>query len=951
MAMGRSRALVVEVLGPLRVRDLDGVDRTPTGPLQRRLLALLVLRRGRTLSADAAIDALWPSAAPRDPPAALQNQLSRMRRLLTDGAIASVPGGYRLDPNAVDVDAERLVELLSAQRSDGVAAELAAMLDRWRGPAYPELDEVDEGRHEAARLEELRLRAREELAAARLARGDGATAIADLSALVHDEPLRERPRSLLLDALHATGRTAEALRVYDDFRRRLAEELGIEPSPALSAQHAAILAGTAPIQAARVRAARLPVPLTSILGRDPLLAEIVDAVDDHRLVTLVGPGGVGKTRLLLEVGHRVAARGRDPVVLCELSQVVDAAVAEHVASSLGIDARPGVATATRIVEVIGDSEVVLLLDNCEHVLDAVAALVELVLGRCRGVAVVATSRERLRLPGELVCHVPTLPAGEGDDSGTALFLERAGAVRAHVGATTPERALVTHIVRRLDGLPLAIELAAARLHTHDLAEIAAGLDERFSLLSRGARTATRHGSLEAAVLWSFELLDPALQAVLAELSVFVTPFTPADAAAVCALPAARARASIDELVERSLVMRSPAGRFVLLETIRAFAAGRLGARDDVDRVRERHALRMVARAEDADRRMHVAGNDVLTELDEAVGEMHTALGWLLDHGLVDEAGRLVAALVTYAVQRARPDVLGWAERVADADPGRTSSLASQVLAARSYAVWMTGDVAGAGRWATEAVEVAERAGVPLPPVSATVRGNYDLFEGRLPEAASWYRRGVASATDPGERLIAAGALTLALGYARDPAVVTMSDELLAEVGTTTSGVAAYVWYCAGEADLAFDVERARTRLARAVELAEATNASFPRGVAGASKASIEARIGDPAVAAADYRWLITHWRRAGMWSVQWTMLRSIAALLARLGRHEAAAVLVGAIDATAAGHRIFGDDEVALAELREQLSAQMGEEQFLAAHRRGAVLDGEAAAEHALASL
>jgi hypothetical protein len=237
-------------------------------------------------------------------------------------------------------------------------------------------------------------------------------------------------------------------------------------------------------------------------------------------------------------------------------------------------------------------------------------------------------------------------------------------------------------------------------------------------------------------------------------------------------------------------------------------------------------------------------------------------------------------------------------------------------------------------------------------VSASIRGNFELFEGRLDEAAEWYRRAVAAATDdPGQRLVSAGALLLALGYAVDPAAEALADELLAEVGTSPSAVAAYVWYCAGEADLARDPERARERLRVAVELAEATNASFARGVAGATVASIEARDGDPAVAAADYRWLLAHWRRAGMWSLQWTMLRSIAALLARLGRHAAAAVLYGAVRATDEGHRIFGADELALRELAEHLATALGEDAFREACERGARLDGEAAVEHALVSL
>jgi hypothetical protein len=265
---------------------------------------------------------------------------------------------------------------------------------------------------------------------------------------------------------------------------------------------------------------------------------------------------------------------------------------------------------------------------------------------------------------------------------------------------------------------------------------------------------------------------------------------------------------------------------------------------------------------------------------------------------------------------------------------------------------MTGDVAETGRRSREALDVAERAGGPLPSEVAVIRGSYELFEGRLDEAARWYRRGVEAAVDdPVQRLFAAGSELLALGYANEPRAVASADALRQEIGTAETAHAAYLWYCAGEADLSFDVERARTRLARALDLAEATNAAFVRGIAGASKASIEARVGDPALAAADYRWLIADWRRARMWSTQWTMLRSIAGLLERLGRHRDAAVLEGSVRATAAGHRIFGADERALAELGARLQAALGDEAYETARREGARLDGDAAVEHALAAL
>jgi predicted ATPase len=827
------------------------------------------------------------------------------------------------------------------------------MLQRWRGPAYPELEDADATRAETAALDELRVRAVEGIAEARLAAGDTDGLVADLVELVDREPLRERPRSLLMSALATTGRTAEALRVYDDFRRLLGEELGIAPSPALDAQHAGLLgAEVAAVHPAGARS--LPAPITPLVGRERLLGDVLRLADAARVVTLVGPGGVGKTRLLVEAGHRLqAARGDRSVVLSELAQTDEDAVVDWVASALGVDPRPGESSIARLVEVLGAGELVLLIDNCEHVLDAVAELVARLIAGCPNVTVLATSRERLRVPGEHVCTVSTLLGsdGDGDAAAVELFVQRARAVRPDFHPDDEDCARVAEIVRRLDGLPLAIELAAARLHTHELSEIADGLDRPLALLAAGYRTTPRHSSLEAVVASSYELLDVRLQDAFTAVSVFSGPFTLTDAAAVCDLDPHPAADALAQLVERSLLTRAPGGRFAVLETLRAFGADRLAAGGRAEVVGGRHAERMVTWAEDAERRLHRPGEPVLAEIDERVVELRPALGWLLEHGRTDQAGRIVAALVNSALLRLRPDVLAWAERVIAADPDDGHPMASHVWAAAAYAAWMAGDVAEAGARSTRSIAVAERSPAGLSQVAATMRGNVDLFEGRLDDAARWYERAVEVSEDAAQRLIARGAELLALGYAADPRVVALADAAIRAVGDVETGPAAYIWYCAGEALMPFDVGLAQVRLARAVELAERTKASFVRGVAGASKASIEAGSGEPEAAAAAYRWLIPHWQRAGMWSTQWTMLRSIVGVLERLGRHQEAAVLEGAVRSTASGHRIFGADELALGAIGARLREALGSEAYDTARRDGAALDGHAAVELALAAL
>jgi hypothetical protein len=304
-------------------------------------------------------------------------------------------------------------------------------------------------------------------------------------------------------------------------------------------------------------------------------------------------------------------------------------------------------------------------------------------------------------------------------------------------------------------------------------------------------------------------------------------------------------------------------------------------------------------------------------------------------------------------------VFAWAERVAAADPQDQGPAAPFVWVAGSYAAWLTGDVAEAGVRSRRALRAAEGAGIEAQAWVAGMCGNVELFEGRLAEAARWYRKAVDTLSAAGGRrglgLFFAGTELLALAYAQDPCADQRADEVLDALGADANATAAYVWYCTGEVDLASGtaprVERARERFTRSLELAEATGASFVVGIAGSSRASIDARFGDPLVAAEQYRQLIAHWRRAGVWATQWTMLRSIAVLLARLGQPRAAAVLEGAVRSTAAGHRIFGADEVTLSQLSARLRAELGDAGYEAAVGDGARLDGDAAVEHALRHL
>jgi predicted ATPase/DNA-binding SARP family transcriptional activator len=591
----------VELLGPLRITGEDGEEIPVPAGRQRALLARLALEPGKHVTSDALIDALWPGAEPANAPGALHTQLSRLRRVLGDRVVHG-PGGYRLTRVETDVEEfERIAaQAESASREDSPSAvrDLAERaLALWRGPALADLD-----RHGLADAAAVRLAVRREAVAAlhveaRL-RLDGADAVlADLASRHAADPLNEPDAARYMRALAASGRRADALAVYEDVRAKLADDLGVDPSPVLADAHVAVLRGIEPA-AAQTKPNRLPQPLTACIGRERELAELPALLDAHRLVTLTGPGGTGKTRLAVEAAHRLADAGRT-VRMVELAPVSDPArLPEAFGDAIGLGesilARRSEDPVRRLADALWDRDLVLVVDNCEHLIDDVAGLLARLLGRARGLRVIATSREGLGITGETVFGLGPLPlpkraeplADLRSHASVLLFEERARQAGADFTVDETNAAAVLGVCTALDGLPLAIELAAARLHAMSLPDLAARLDDRFGLLARGPRTAEpRQRTLRAVVDWSWDLLDPEERLVFARMSVFSGS---ADLDAACEVCSAAAD-DITGLVEKSLVQRLPGGRYRLLETVREYAAARLAEAGETAERYERHA--------------------------------------------------------------------------------------------------------------------------------------------------------------------------------------------------------------------------------------------------------------------------------------------------------------------------------------------------------------------------
>lgn len=634
------------VLGPVEARLPDGSPVAVGGPQVRSLLAMLLLDAGRAVSVGRLADGLYGDDVPADAAHALQSQVSRLRRGLRGGATVEFgPAGYRLavDPDAVDAYRFRQLasdgkQALTSGDPAKAALLLCAALDLWRGPALADVLDAPFAEAAAARLADERLATTEDRAEAALALGEHHSALAELAELVEAHPLRERARALLMRALYAAGRQAEALAAYEEARKLLGDELGVDPSAELAEAHLAILRAKPAVSTVR----RVPAQLTSFVGREDDLRRLATTLGTSRLVTLTGPGGTGKTRLATEV------RTPGDVCFVDLSPLSDGAqVAPALSAALGL--RESGPVEDRLVAALAGRPLLVILDNCEQVIAGAAGLAHRLLAASPALRILATSREALGITGEVLfpvtqLAVPSAEAGLAEaltSPAVRLFGDRAAAVRPGFVADAATIGAVRRICAALDGLPLAIELASARLRSLTLDEVDARLADRFRLLSRGERTAApRHQTLRAVVEWSWELLDSDEQALARRLTVFAGGATLADIERVCALD--DAPGVLGDLVDKSLV-EAHDGRYRMLEIVREFCAERLVEAGEQG-FRRTHAECFTALAEAGDQRLR--GPDQLEWLDRLAadhGNLLAALHWAVraDQAL---ALRLVAAL-------------------------------------------------------------------------------------------------------------------------------------------------------------------------------------------------------------------------------------------------------------------------------------------------------------------
>jgi predicted ATPase/DNA-binding SARP family transcriptional activator len=649
------------VLGAVAAWTRDGRKVEVRESKVRALLAVLLLSPGRPVPAAQLIDDLWGADLPVHPVGALQGKVSRLRQALEAGEpgsgalIAFRSPGYLLQVGDDALDERRFAALVeragAAKDLRDRAGLLAEALGLWRGPALADFADELFAQPTIARLQEQRLTALEEQAEARLALGEHSLLAGELGELVARHPLRERLRAAHLIALYRSGRQAEAVRSYNELRGKLADDLGLDPGPSLAALYQAMLEQSPALQAVQAPPTlatrprtNLPAMLTDLVGRAAAIAELRALLSERRLVTLTGPGGVGKTRLAIETAAQSAAAFPDGTWLVEMAGPSPAKAfspADEVMSVMGIRNDSSISPADLLGGALRDSRLLLVLDNCEHLIGQVAKLASRLLQSAPELRVMVTSREPLMIAGEVIWAVPPLdlpdpdaeyePAALARFSSVRLFTMRAEASAPGFRLDEGNAQAVAGLCRRLDGIPLALELAATRVRTLGVHELLARLDDRFRLLATGHRDAPpRQQTLWGVIDWSWELLTEPERIVLRRLAVLADGCELRAAEAICGEDELDVLGLLSRLVDRSLVVVAdqPDGpRYRLLESVAAYSLRRLQESGEHRQVLRRHRQFYSDLAERAATRLR--GYDQrswLRCLDAEAANLHAALG-------------------------------------------------------------------------------------------------------------------------------------------------------------------------------------------------------------------------------------------------------------------------------------------------------------------------------------
>ena len=742
--------LSVGLLGPLAV-TVGGREVVISGARRRDVLIRLVLNAGRVLESGRLLESVWEGDAPAGAANSLQAHVGYLRRQLGSRRLLTVGRAYRLDMDGVTVDSMEFErEVGAAQVALGEASPpgavqlLRSALARWRGPVLIDVVDHSWGQSEIARLTELHGRAQELLLQALLATGQYGEVVVAGEPAVAEYPLREELWRSLMLGLARAGRTAEAGRVFRRYRTWLGQELGLEPSDELFALDAAIITGAEaprPAPVGGLTPGRLPRPRSTMVGRDDELRRLGEVVGAPGLLTLVGAGGVGKTRIALEVAHATAAGFPDGVWFVDLAPVSrPSGVATAVCKALGVPARPGAALEELERSVGGGLRGLIVVDNCEHVLDAAADLVATILGHSTTLTVLATSRQSLDVEGERVWPVHPLPVGVAGSGGAVdLFLRRAADAGELID---PEAyAVVDEICQRLDGLPLAVELAAARVRALGADGLLASLSERLDGLARGHRDTPRHQTLRAAVEWSLDRLTPRQRLGFAVLSVFSGGFDLRAAESVLLVEGCDRDETADlmvELVDRSMVEPVPIAdgnvrRYRLLETLRHYGSELLDKHGG-DAARDAHAEHYADLAVALAALATGPEQGIALELYELeVANVRAAFERSLAADDIELAGRIAEVGMEFGYNWLDYEAVEWAKAACEPARARHLPVAITLIAIVASETYLRGDLSSGLAQIAEAEHLAAEWALPVPRAVRVIKA--ELLTLRDPAAA------------------------------------------------------------------------------------------------------------------------------------------------------------------------------------------------------------------------
>ncbi len=901
----------VLVLGPIEARDADGPIALGSRA-QRALLAGLTHARGRAVPTQELLTLVWGDEPPASAHKTLKTHVSRLRRTLRADVVASQPPGYALTLPLDRLDVHRFERDVQAASS---VEEIEAALALWRGRPYGELADHQHVAGEVARLVELHAQARLHLAEMLLGTGRGDQSAAAYKELTTEDPLREAAWIGLLRALHAAGRQAEATTEARSYREATAE-VGLEPSPRFVEVEREVFTTSPRLVETKRTRSLVPGRLSSIVGRQREIEEIGALLRSRRLVTLVGPGGVGKTTLAVEAARAVEQDLDDGVWIVPLDDIDDPASVVP-AISRAVEAPATEPLDTSLEQYLAGQRVLLVVDNAEHVREAVRSVIRQLLAVADDLRVLVTSRRPLEVSGEVVVSVDPLARDDAQE----LFRERA----RDAGAPIPpeQEDVAADVCDRLDRLPLAIEMAAARLRGLGLVDLAARLDERLRLLHSGAEG--RHETLAAVVAWSYDLLHATGRSLLDQLSVFAGTFDLEAAEAVCDV--GDVSTGVVDLVDRSLVHRVADGghaRFHLLETVRTFAAERLVASDAHRGTLERFVRYHVELAERIDHGLRGPDEGTWAELLEAqLPNLEAAHAHAIQLDDVDAVVRIAIAPHVFVYHRLRADVGAWAEVALPLARRVEHPLTPAVAAVVALNRLHRGDLDG-----VQALLVD----LPDDPVARhafEVLGDLHNYRGELDLAIEHFRTAERLADRIGDRftvLHCRMSRGMTVGYAGrvDEGMALIASARREAAATGLPIVTSWCDFAEGELLAESEPQRALALVDRSVAAADRAGWRFGAGVGRLTASSLRARTAEPADAVPGFERLIRHWERLGDDTHQWTTLRNLVELLTRLGAHVPAARLLGAV--STATRPTFGAEQQRLEGARETMQAHLGDE-------------------------